>query len=242
MGLIDVVREIDKTKKLKNKVEIALAQSLADYPKLQTEYESWIKTYRLNSVACCAFVASQLCKLEGVAFDKEKSQRTYLGAAAACISDDLIDKQKKLNPEEVYFLDTKNHSREKTGNLQGLFYALHSRLEELLPQNFESHFKELINKYNEAQRQGRKLNEELSNLELTTIKNNTGGYPAILFYKIIFPCSEDFSNDFIPYYAPKEEIMPKTKKQTFPSKIARLSTATLLKELKRFPAHDLAGH
>jgi len=91
---------------------------------------------------------------------------------------------------------------------------------------------QLINKYNEAQRQGRKLNEELSNLELTTIKNNTGGYPAILFYKIIFPCSEDFSNDFIPYYAPKEEIMPKTKTHAIFNFGAMLSRLDDLSDLK----------
>ncbi len=243
MGLGDIVHAVKETREFRKEAEIALSQALPSCLELETEYKSWRKTYRLNTIACCTFVANQLCKLEGKAFDNEKRQRVYFGAAAACISDDLIDKSHNFNSREVYFLDSHTYSMEKTSSLQKLFYVFHSKLERLLPQNFESRFKELISRYNEAQKHGRKLNKEIDDLELITIKDNTGGYPAALFYKIIFPDSGDFPEDFSPDYSPRKGRLPKTKMHAifnFGAMFSRLDDLSDLKPDKENKVKSLA--
>ena len=232
MGLISLYKEIKDIKNMKSEADIVLRDSVANYPELAQEYQRWRKTYRMNTTVCSAFIARQFCKLEGMEFDEEKRKKAYLGSAAACISDDLIDKTTSIDIREVYFLDTINHQTAKREDEQGLFYAFHSGLENLLPDDFKSRSGELIGLYNQAQMWGRKLNWHPNHEEIIEIKNGTGGYPILLFYNIVFPENEDSTRDLIPLYAPQEMKMPETKAGAIFNYGAMMSRADDLADLE----------
>ena len=232
MGLISLYKELKDMKNLKSEADIMLRDSIANYPELAQEYQKWRKTHRMNTTLCSAFIAGQFCKLEEREFDEEKRKKAYLGSAAASISDDLIDKTTSMDIKEVYFLDTTNHQTAKREDQQGLFYAFHSGLESLLPDDFKSNSKELIGLYNQAQKRGRKLNWHPNHEEVVGIKNGTGGYPILLFYNIIVSENEYSSRDLIPLYAPQEMKMPETKAGAIFNYGAMMSRADDLADLE----------
>lgn len=232
MGLISLYKGIKDIKQMKAEADIVLEETIANYPELRQEYERWRTTHRINTTAYCAFIAGQFCKLEGIKFDEEKRKIAYLGSAAACISDDLIDKTASIDIREVYFLDTMNHQTAKREDEQGLFYAFHSGLESLLPDDFKSRFNELIGLYNKAQMWGRKLNWHPNHEEITEIKNGTGGYPILVLYSIIFPENNDSIRDFIDFYVPQEMKMPETKANAIFNYGAMISRADDLADLE----------
>jgi len=211
MGLVSLYKAIKEMRRMKIEADGMLEKSIEDCPEVADEYEKWRKTYRLNTTAFCAHVARQFCKLEGEEFDREKKKKAYLGSASACMSDDLTDKSLGVDSKEVYFLDERYHLDEKLEGELGLFYALHSALERSLPSDFQSRFRGLIGRYNEAQERGKELNGSAGKEEVIEIKNGTGGYPFLLLHRITFPDREDLTEDFAPDYSPRESITPMTK-------------------------------
>ncbi len=229
MGLLEILKAVKQTKSLKNEARMILSKTLEHFPSLKSEYETWSKTFRLNSVACSAYITGQLCYLEGREFSLDKRTRVYVVAAAACIADDLIDKE-NIDPKTLTFFDSRNHSTPENSQ-QALFYIFHSELEGLLPKNFKLRFNELIKRCNQAQEQGRSLNTQLKPEEIIEIKDHTGGYPALLLYKITFPDTERIES-FKPDYSPLKNTPPVSKEHAIFNLGAMLSRLDDLSDLK----------
>jgi len=215
---------------MKSEAAKALDDVLIDYPEYASFCEAWKKTYRLNTVACSSFIAKQFFKLEGVQFDEELRKRVYVASATACVSDDLTDGSDQIDPKEVFLLDRKNH-RNKTANIgQQFFYALHSGLVGILPQDFEFKFEQLIKRYNQYQEKGRGLNSDISPEEIIRIKNGTGGFPFLLLYAISFPEVDDLPASFESDYS--LHSLPETKEGAIFNYGSMLSRLDDLDDLK----------
>jgi len=232
MSLAKLSESIKKIQTYKRESEKILASARDDNKQLTQDNKKWRETYRLNTVAVSSFVASQLCRLENLDFNVERRKIAYFGAAAACISDDIIDKNPEIDPRAFRFLDGSYNSNESNSGNTRLFYLFHSEMERLLPQSFATNFKNLIAKYNQFQELAGDLRKDISQNEVLNIKNGTGGYPILLLHRMMHPSDSDIQLGFSPDYDLEKNILPKTKEQAIFNYGALVSRVDDLDDLK----------
>ncbi|MCK5063035.1 MAG: hypothetical protein KAR23_03840 [Candidatus Aenigmarchaeota archaeon] len=213
MGTIKLVKALKDIRQLKKEADVVLEDIIVErYPELESAYDRWSDTYRMNTTAVCAYMAYHFCRLEGVDFDSDRKKKAYVSTAAAVISDDLIDYKIVKDASEAYMLQSSGITDKNTHYLKALFNAFNSYLEEILPDSFCTEFKELIEQYNLAQEKSLMLDEDISKDDIILIKNGTGGYPSLLLYSIMFPENEDHVKDIDPSY-PVNSKLPSKKSQ-----------------------------
>lgn len=203
-SFMSLIKSISELRWMKPEADSVLKNTVSSNILASKQYAAWKKGYRLNTTIYSAHFALQFCKLEGFDFNFTRRKMAYLGSATACISDDLIDNSDDWDLDKVAFLDCEGH---KIGDKSlSLFYSFHEGLQQLLPDYFIVKHSNLIDRYNTLQEKSKLLMGDLSNKELTEIKNGTGGYPFLLLHRIMFPDREDIADDFAPCYNPQGSL------------------------------------
>jgi hypothetical protein len=183
-------------------------------PNLRGVYDDWRSIKRnIHCPAMTSMWAEHYCFLEGEPYTVSRKNIAFFAGAAARISDDLTD-SREVKPEEVFLLDSRKFNYATNNMQQQLFYSFNRGLEELmLSTNFKTQYKETIDAYNKAQLESLKLllSPCPTPNEIIRIKNNTGGYPALLLYAMTLLPENDPVVGFEPTYDANNRIIPESK-------------------------------
>ncbi|MFA6072959.1 MAG: hypothetical protein WC758_02520 [Candidatus Woesearchaeota archaeon] len=182
-----------------------------NHSNLEVECEKWLAQKRnRGAMVLTKTITETICDLENIDFNSKEKELSYFIAAAARMADDVTDDE-MFSSIKINVLTNYDKQMTKFPELN-LFYAINQKLITDLSSTFINEHKVIINKYNEAQRDGSKLFNSNSKEEVKDIRERQGGYSALILYFLTARNQKDILEEFKGVYAPLEAL-PKSKLQ-----------------------------